>query len=52
MEDYGRGPDPNCVEEGVWWVGGRGEEGFADDKDGGVCYADVFLGAALDIGGG
>ena len=33
------------MQEGVGWA--NGEEGFADDEDGDVGDADVFLGAAL-----
>lgn len=46
VEDGGGGPDTDGVEEGGRCL--RGEEGFAEDDDGGVGYADVFLGAALD----
>lgn len=45
VEDYGRGPDADGVEEGRGR--GGGEEGFANDDEGGVGDADVFLGTAL-----
>ena len=46
VEDYGGRPHADGVEEGGRRVGG--EEGFADDDEGGVGDADVFLGAPLE----
>ena len=47
VQDCGWGPDSEAVEEGK---GGVVEEGFLEDQDCGVGYAEIFLGARL--GGG